>query len=146
MGDPANRTPSTASQSHSGQEKVYTPSTYRQNPNQQPGPSTYGTTNPPNSLSRMSSKSGQTPPTPWTSTPSFSPSIPGNTGPGYYPSFTTSDLTQGYNGMQSSTGASQAAYPDMSSMGLSLSQPIGMAPEVGMDVTFDADNLFALGL
>ena len=47
--------------------------------------------------------------------------------------------------MQSSTGASQAAYPDMSSMGLSLSQPIGMAPEVGMDVTFDADNLFALG-
>lgn len=30
-------------------------------------------------------------------------------------------------------------------MGLSGSQPVGMVPELGMDVTFDTDNLFALG-
>lgn len=47
--------------------------------------------------------------------------------------------------MQSSTGPSQPGYPDMSSMGISLSQPMGMMPEIGMDVAFDTDNLFALG-
>jgi hypothetical protein len=152
MGDPANRTPSTTSQSRTSQEKIYTPSTYRQTPTQQSGPPAYSTNpqnqNPP---SRIPSRSDQTPSTtPWTSTPSFSPSIPGNgnSGPGYYPSFTTPDPTQGYPAMQSSTGPSsqgQPGYPDMSSIGLSISQPMGMAPELGMDVTFDTDNLFALG-
>ncbi|KAJ5389077.1 uncharacterized protein N7496_000145 [Penicillium cataractarum] len=142
MGDPASRAPSSASQSRSDQEKIYTPSTYRQNP----GPPTYGPINPPTPLTRMPSKSDQTPSTtPWASTPSFSPSIPGNSGPGYYPSFTTPDPTQGYNGIQSSAGPSQPGYPDMSSMGLSGSQPMGMVQDLGMDVTFDSDNLFALG-
>ncbi|OKP09465.1 hypothetical protein PENSUB_5201 [Penicillium subrubescens] len=152
MGDPANRTPSTASQSRTGQEKIYTPSTYGQTPTQQPGPPTYSTDpNPANPPSRIPSRSDATPSrTPWTSTPSFSPSIPSNSGPGYYPSFTTPDPTQGYPGMQSLTGPSSqgqpgSGYPDMSSMGLSISQPMGMAPELGMDVTFDTDNLFALG-
>ncbi|CEJ55051.1 hypothetical protein PMG11_01329 [Penicillium brasilianum] len=142
MGDPANRAPSSASQSRSDQERVYTPSTYRQNA----CPTPFGPINPPTSLTRMPSKSDQTPSTTsWTPTPSFSPSIHGNSGPGYYPSFATPDLTQGYNGLQSSTGPSQPGYPDMSSTGMSLPQPMGMVPELDMNVAFDSDNLFALG-
>lgn len=149
MGDPANRTPSTASQSRSGQEPFNEPSPYRRDSNQQTAPSTWGSINPqnptPNPLSRMSSRSDQTPTTTnWAPTPSFSPSISG-AGPGFYPSFTASDQTQGYNGIQSSTGPSQSGYPDMSSMGISLSQPMGVVPELGIDAAFDTDNLFALG-
>ncbi|KAJ5109649.1 Transcription factor [Penicillium argentinense] len=41
--------------------------------------------------------------------------------------------------------ASTTGYPDMS-MGMSIAQPMGMpGNEIGMDATFDPDNLFALG-
>lgn len=43
--------------------------------------------------------------------------------------------------MQSST----AGPYDMSTAGIPLSQPMGMDPELGMEATFDPNNLFALG-
>lgn len=58
----------------------------------------------------------------------------------YYQPFTTPDPSQGYGATQGN-----GTYPDMSSMGMSLAQPVGMVSELGMEATFDPDNLFALG-
>ncbi|KAJ5175647.1 uncharacterized protein N7482_001524 [Penicillium canariense] len=147
MGDPANRAPSTGSQSHlsrSSQENVYTASTSNRDPGHTPGHSAYGTADTP--LSRTTSTSEHAPPgTTWHSTPPFSGPVPGNSGPEYYPAFTSPGPSQAYAGMPSSSGAGQQGYADMSNMVISLSQPMGMLPEMGTETSFDPDNLFTLG-
>lgn len=60
---------------------------------------------------------------------------------GYYPSFTSSDSSPGYGGMSSSS----AGPYGMSTVGIPLTQPMDMAPELGVETGLDADHLFALG-
>ncbi|KAJ5698099.1 hypothetical protein N7462_000104 [Penicillium macrosclerotiorum] len=158
MGNPDGRSSSTAHLSHrshsvGGQEITYSPSHLNREvgsttPN--PGPSTFGASETPNPLSRMASSKPEAAAASagWSSTPSFSPSMAGNSGPGFYSSFTTPGPSPGYSGMSSSTGATESGpgrYPDMSSMGLTMSQPMGIMPELEMQPTFDPNNLFELG-
>lgn len=133
--------PNPSQRSHSGQEGTYTG--LQQTPT--PGPSKFTNRETPASLSRMASTQSDPPSTTWSSAPSFS-NLQGATDPnmtnrGFYPNFASSDPSQGYNSLPSST----AGPYDMPTAGIPLSQSMGMDPDLGMEATFDPNNLFALG-
>lgn len=133
-GNQPSRAPSNGSishRSHSGQGSLYSPATINQNI---PSSTTPGTTFAP----------AEAPTTSWP-TPSFTPSISGPTHPNmgsraFYQPFTPADRATPYNGAPSMMGGT---YADMST-GM-LGQSMGMDARLGIEETFDPDNLFALG-
>lgn len=136
--------PTASRRTNSGQDGIY-PGLQGMNQNPSPGPSNLATRETPSSLSRMASTQSDPPPASWSSTPSFS-NLQGLqdsnlSNRGFYQGFTSSDPSHGYNGVQSSTAG---AY-EMSSGGIPLSQPMGIDADLGVEATFDPNNLFALG-
>lgn len=133
-GNQSSRAASNGSISHhsrSGQGSLYSPAALNQNI---PSSTTPGTPFAP----------AEAPTTSW-STPSFTPSITGPTHPNmgsraFYQPFTPADRTTPYNSAPSTMGG---PYADMST-GM-LGQSMGMDARLGMEETFDPDNLFALG-
>ena len=156
MGDPANRSTFTGNlsqQSCSGQANFYSPHSTIQ----ATGPSNYGPAESPHRMGSTapSTHSNSTPApatTPWPSVPNFSPSInkPHDLNMGnraYYPPFppAPADPSPTY-GIHPTTSAMQpGTYSDMSAMSMPLSQPMDMASELGVDSSFDTENLFMLG-
>jgi hypothetical protein len=132
-GNQSSRAPSNGSiphRSHSGQEPLYSPATMNQNipSSTTPGAITFGPAE-----ARTTS---------WP-TPSFTPSMAGHTDPNmgsraFYQPFTPTDRATPYT-VPSTMGDT---YADMSGM---LGQSRGLDAGLGMEETFDPDNLFALG-
>jgi len=138
-GNQSSRAPSNGSISHrprSGPESLYSPSTINQNI---PSSTTPGS---------ASFCPAETQTTSW-SMPSFTPSMAGHADPNmgsraFYRSFTPTERATPYSVQSTVTPTMGGTYGDMS-IGMPFGQSMGMEAGLGMEETFDPDNLFALG-
>ncbi|KAJ5580276.1 Transcription factor [Penicillium hispanicum] len=164
-GDPASGTASTNTLSHRPHSRPtpsysHSPSSLNQdgaNNTPTPGMSPYGPVGTPTRVGSMASAHSDPAPatvTPWSTSSSFSASIPGPHDPSqntFYHSFphTRADLSQtSYAGIHPSTaamaGSQPGSYADMSTVGMSLTSPMGAGTEMGVDCGDSSSNSFLM--
>ena len=159
-GDPANRPSPTGSLSHRprhGFENHHSPSSLNQEGTT--GSAHYPSSGPPGRLNSMASaKSDPIPSTAaWPTASSFTPSVPGpghnnqNVGSrGFYQPYAPGNPPHSYTDLQipatgTTVGPGASSYPNMTNMGVQLSQTMGPMAQTETGESVGADNLFMLG-